>query len=137
VTTGGDVAARIDAYIATAPDVMREHLRRMREVLQSAAPEAVEWFGYGLPGFKYLGRALLYYGATSKHYALYGNTEPAVAALQEDLKGLDISKGTIRFRPGDPFPEALLHKLVEVRVAETEAAEAVRKAKARAGRKRS
>ena len=117
-----DVTARIDAYIAAAPEGMREYLQRMRRVVQDAAPQATEWFGYGLPGFRYLDRALLYYGATSKHYALYGNTEPAVAALREDLKGLDISKGTIRFQPDGPFPETLVRKLVEVRIAETEAA---------------
>jgi len=52
------------------------------------------------------------------------------------MKGLDMSKGTIRFPPGGPFPEALVRKLVAVRVAETEAAEAARKAKAGTRRKR-
>jgi uncharacterized protein YdhG (YjbR/CyaY superfamily) len=78
---------------------------------------------------------LLYYGAAKKHYALYGATESARAALREDLQGLDVSKGTIRFSPGDPFPETLVRKLVEVRVAEVEMAESERQAKARSRRK--
>jgi uncharacterized protein YdhG (YjbR/CyaY superfamily) len=130
-----DASPLIDAYIDSAHDEMREPLRRIRRVIQDAAPDAVEAFGYGLPGFKYLGRPLLYFGAAAKHYALYGNAASAAAALKEDLKDLDISKGTIRFDPKLPFPEALIQKLNEVRVAETEAAEAERKAKARARRK--
>ena len=130
-----DASTRIDAYIEAAPEEMREPLRRMRRVIQDAAPEAVEAFGYGLPGFKYMGRPLLYFGAAAKHYALYGNTASAQTALSEDMKGLNMSKGTIRFQPGQPFPEALVRKLTEVRVAETQAAEAERKAKARARRK--
>jgi uncharacterized protein YdhG (YjbR/CyaY superfamily) len=128
---------KIETYISAAPAAMQEALRHMRRVILDAAPEAVEVFAYGLPGYKYLGRPLLYYGAASKHYALYGNTESAQAALREDMKGLDMSKGTIRFPPGGPFPEALVRKLVAVRVAETEAAEAARKARAGARRKRS
>jgi uncharacterized protein YdhG (YjbR/CyaY superfamily) len=126
---------QVDAYIAAAPEAMQEALRHMRRVILDAAPEAVEVFAYGLPGYKYLGRPLLYYGAASKHYALYGNTESAQAALKEDMKGLDMSKGTIRFPPDGPFPETLVGKLVAVRLAEMEAAEATRKAKTRARRK--
>ena len=129
-------AERVDAYIAAAPEAMRDALRQMRRVIQDEAPSAVEVFAYGLPGYKYLGRPLLYYGAAARHYALYGNTESAQAALREDMKGLDMSKGTIRFPPDGPFREALVRKLVAVRVAETEAAEAARKAKASARRKR-
>jgi uncharacterized protein YdhG (YjbR/CyaY superfamily) len=52
------------------------------------------------------------------------------------MKGLDMSKGTIRFPPDAPFPETLVRKLVAVRVAEVEAAERARKAKARERRKK-
>lgn len=130
-----DASSKIDAYIGAAPENMREPLRRLRQVIHDAAPAAVEAFGYGLPGFKYMGRPLFYFGAAAKHYALYGNTESAVSALQEDVLGLDISKGTIRFSPDVPFTETLVRKLVAVRLAETEAAEAARKAKARTRRK--
>jgi uncharacterized protein YdhG (YjbR/CyaY superfamily) len=129
-------AEKIEAYIAAAPEEMRLQLRRMRELIKANAPEAVEVFAYGLPGYRYLGRPLLYYGAAVKHYALYGNTASAQAALKEDMKGLNMSKGTIRFNPDGPFPETLVRKLVAVRLAEVEAAEVERKAKARDRRKK-
>ncbi len=134
-TATNDANTRIDAYIDAAPEEMREPLRQMRRAIQDAAPDAVEAFAYGLPGFSYMGRRLLYFGATANHYALYGNLAPAMRALKADLKDLSISKGTVRFDPKRPFPEVLIRKLTEVRIVETQAAESERKAKARARRK--
>jgi uncharacterized protein YdhG (YjbR/CyaY superfamily) len=134
MTATNEAFAQIEAYIDAAPHPMRDALRRMRSVIADAAPDAVEVFAYGLPGYRYLGRPLLYYGAAAKHYALYGNTETAQAALREDMQGLDMSKGTIRFPPDGPVPEALVRKLVAVRLAEVEVTEAERKAKRKARR---
>ena len=41
-----------------------------------------------------------------------------VAAHAEELGGYDTSKGTIRFKPDEPLPPALVRKLVKARLAE-------------------
>jgi uncharacterized protein YdhG (YjbR/CyaY superfamily) len=127
-------ASAINAYIAAAPEAMRGRLRRMRDVIAAAAPDAVEVFAYGIPGFKYLGRPLVYYGAAKKHYALYGVSVALMEAIKEDWSAYEMSKGTIRFPPGEAVPERLVTKLVQARVLEAQAADAGRKAKARARR---
>jgi uncharacterized protein YdhG (YjbR/CyaY superfamily) len=54
--------------------------------------------------------------AAAKHCSLFpGGIVPDLAA---DLKGYDTSKGTIRFQPDDPLPDALVKKLVRTRIAE-------------------
>ena len=50
-------------------------------------------------------------------------------AHQDELSAYDTSKGTIRFPPGAPLPEALVKTLVSARIAEIEAAAAGRKRK--------
>lgn len=44
------------------------------------------------------------------------------AAHQEALTGRDTSKGTIRFIPDAPLPDALVTSLVRARLAETDGA---------------
>jgi uncharacterized protein YdhG (YjbR/CyaY superfamily) len=130
-----DIAARIDAYIAAAPAPFRASLERTRGLIKAAAPDAVEAFGYGIPGFKYLGRPLVYYGAWKTHCALYGVSPRLIEAISADLPGHDVSKGTIRFTPDRPLPDQLIAKLVAARIAENQATDAERKAKARSRRK--
>ena len=40
-----------------------------------------------------------------------------VESYKDELKGYDTSKGTIRFTPDKPLPEALVRRLVEMKVA--------------------
>lgn len=116
----------IDEYLASLPDDKRATLTELRRMIKDVAPQAVEVMAYGMPGFKYRGRPLVYFAAAKNHCALYG---PAVVAHQEELAGYDTSKGTVRFPPGEPLPEALVRRLVTGRMAEIEAAEAGRKRK--------
>jgi uncharacterized protein YdhG (YjbR/CyaY superfamily) len=43
-----------------------------------------------------------------------------VEAHKDELKGYDISKGTIRFQADRPLPAALVRKLVKARIAEND-----------------
>jgi uncharacterized protein YdhG (YjbR/CyaY superfamily) len=45
---------------------------------------------------------------------------PRLRKFQSDLKGFQISKGTIRFSPGNPLPLALVKKLVNARIAQNQ-----------------
>jgi len=101
-------------------------LEAVRRAIKAAAPEAVEGISYGMPGFKYRGRPLVYFAAAKAHCALYG---PAVADYAEELAGYDTSKGTIRFPPEKPLPESLVKKIVRARMKAIEAAEAARRRK--------
>jgi uncharacterized protein YdhG (YjbR/CyaY superfamily) len=124
-----NTAADIDQYLAGVPDVARPALEHLRATIKAVAPDAVEVFAYGMPGFKYRGKPLAYIAAMKSHCALYGlDTKPAEQA------GYDTSqKGTIRFPHDKPPPDSLVTELLNLRIAAIEAAAADRRPKSRAG----
>lgn len=111
----------IDEYLAAVSAEHRVVLDELRRTIHTAAPGAEEYIGYGLAGFKFNGRPLVYFGAWEKHCALYAASPSVQKKFQKELKGFEVSKGTIKFTPEKPLPVALVRKLVKARIAENEA----------------
>lgn len=112
----------IDNFLAELPPERRAWLETLRQTIQAAAPEAVEWFSYGMPGFKYRGKPLAYYSAWKNHYGYYAASGQIIAANAAALKGLVAAKGTIQFPLEKPLPVGLIEKMVKARRAEIDAA---------------
>jgi uncharacterized protein YdhG (YjbR/CyaY superfamily) len=108
----------IDEYLANVSEAQRVMLEKLRRAIHAAAPGAVEYIGYGLAGFKFNGRPLVYLGAWEKHCALYAASPALQKKLAKELKGFEQSKGTIKFTAEKPLPLALVKKLVKARIAE-------------------
>ena len=56
--------------------------------------------------------------AAANHCAFIMMNGTTVASFKKELADYDTSKGTIRFTPEKPLPQALIRKLVKARVAE-------------------
>jgi uncharacterized protein YdhG (YjbR/CyaY superfamily) len=76
--------------------------------------DAKETISYGIPALKHNG-VLVWYAAFSNHCSLFP-TARVIEALQEELKGFAVSKGTIQFPLDKPVPTRLIKKLVKVRI---------------------
>jgi uncharacterized protein YdhG (YjbR/CyaY superfamily) len=107
----------IDEYFAALGDDQRAALERLRRSIKAVAPAAVECISYQLPAFRLDGRLLVAFGAWANHCAFYPGA--VMDDLKAELKGYDISKGTIRFPSTRPLPIALVRKLVKARIAKT------------------
>ena len=60
-------------------------------------------------------------GATGYHCALHLKSGTALSGFREELRGYDVSQGTIRFQLDAPLPPALVRRLVKARIAENAA----------------
>jgi len=113
-------SADVDAFLARLSEDVRAALQALRRTIAAAAPEAVETINYGVPAFKYRGRPLVSFGATKDQCSFYVQSPAVMEAHEDELGAHDTSKGTVRFRPTEPLPDALVTRLVQARMAETD-----------------
>jgi uncharacterized protein YdhG (YjbR/CyaY superfamily) len=109
-------------YLAAAPEEKRPGLMKLRKTIKAAAPKATEGISYGMAGFKYNGKYLVYFGYWKAHIALYGTGSRFIEAHAAELKPYVQTKGTIQFPAEKPIPYGLVTKIVKQRVAEIEKA---------------
>jgi uncharacterized protein YdhG (YjbR/CyaY superfamily) len=109
----------VEAYLQALPRPMRLALERVRTLIREAAPDAEEVISYQMPGFRHQG-VLVTYAAFTDHCSFFPMSPAVLEAHTGELTGFVTSKGTIRFTPEKPLPEALVKKIVRARVAENE-----------------
>lgn len=107
----------IDEYLENVDDSQRAALEKLRKTIKATAPKAEETITYQIPIFR-LNGMLVGFAAAKNHCAFYPCSGSIVAALKDELKDYETSKGTIRFQPGKPLPAALVRKIVKIRIAE-------------------
>lgn len=106
----------IDDYITAQPAEYHANLEKIRQTIRKAAPEALEYIGYGMPGFK-MGGTLVYFALFSKHIGFYPGAS-GVAKFQQELSAYKTSKWAIQFPLDNPIPFDIIEKITRFRVEE-------------------
>jgi len=104
----------IDSYIACFPQETQLILKKIRETIRKAAPEAKETISYGIPTFTFNGN-LVHFGGYEKHIGFYPGAE-GIASFKEELSAYKGGKGTVQFPLDNSIPYALITKIVKFRV---------------------
>lgn len=113
--------AHVHAYITALPPDARRAMKKLREAIRAAAPQAEDHFSYRIPAIRIGDKTIVWYAAFTRHTSLFPMTDAIRRTYARDLEGLKTSKGTIQF-PLDAQPSAaLVRKLVRARVAEVRA----------------
>jgi uncharacterized protein YdhG (YjbR/CyaY superfamily) len=114
------IMTTFDEYLANVPEPQKTELERLRRVVRRMVPDAEEAVSYGMPAFKYKKRPLLGFRMSKNHLSVFPFSPDAVDAARDALVGFDVSKGTVRFTPEKPIPDAALEELLHHRLREIE-----------------
>jgi uncharacterized protein YdhG (YjbR/CyaY superfamily) len=105
----------VDEYLAAQPEPVRQKLEQVRAAIRKAVPEAVESIGYRMPGYKLHGKPMLYFAGFRNHYSLFAASGTFFAALEDELRGYELRKGTVQFPLDEPVPVKLISRIAKLR----------------------
>ena len=103
--------------IASEPVALRPKLEQLRAAIRRAVPEAVEGIGYRMPGYKLHGKPMLYFAGFKEHYSLFAASGTFFAALEDELRGYELRKGTVHFPLTEQVPVKLVVRIAKLRAA--------------------
>lgn len=101
----------IDEYIAAQPEGVQGYLKKIRDAIHAALPEAEEKISWSMPTYwkKY---NIIQFAAHKNHIGLYAGTE-AVVEFEERLEEYKTSKGGIRLPYDKPLPLELIGEIAK------------------------
>jgi uncharacterized protein YdhG (YjbR/CyaY superfamily) len=108
----------IDEYLAEVTRSSRALLQKLRKTIRSIVPEVEECISYSMPAFRYRGRILAGFSATSTGCSYYPFSGTTLKTLAGDIEGYSKTKSALHFSPDKPLPVALVRKLLKARIAE-------------------
>ena len=109
----------IEEYIRLFPTDVQEKLQRIRHIIQTAAPNAVEMIRYQIPTFYYNGN-LVHFAAYKNHIGFYP-VPSGISAFEHLLTSYKKAKGSVVFPLDTPIPYDIIEQIVVFRVQENEA----------------
>ena len=107
-------ATTIAEYIRSAPREAQPHLRRLYDILKSAAPDAEETIKWGVPFF--VEPRFLFSFSAFKAHASFAPTPEALKAFRQELRNHRTTKNFLQLPYNEPLPEDLIRSIAEYRV---------------------
>jgi uncharacterized protein YdhG (YjbR/CyaY superfamily) len=112
-------ASSVTEYIAAFPKEVQPLLNQIRKTIKAAAPTAEEGISYGMPGYKYNGKPLVYFGGYTNHIGFYA-TPTGHVAFKKELAKYKHGKGSVQFPVTEKLPLDLITRIVQFRIKENE-----------------
>ena len=107
----------IDLYISGFPTDVQDRLKKIKEIIETIAPEAKPGISYAMPAYKTFNRPLVYFAAFSHHIGLYA-TQTGHEVFKQELSGYRQGRGSVQFPLDQPMPYDLIAKIISYRVKE-------------------
>ena len=112
------VTNAIDEYLAGLDEPKRATLTSLRDTIIAIVPEAEQGISYGMPAFKLRGKTIAGFAAFKNHLSYLPHSGSVIPQLAKETAAYTSTSGSLHFAVDEPLPEALVRKLLEVRIAE-------------------
>ncbi|MFZ9206969.1 MAG: iron chaperone [Schleiferiaceae bacterium] len=106
----------VEAYLERLPEDQRRIAEKVRALILREAPEATEYVGYGMPGYKVAGKPLIYFAAFKNHLGIYA-LPAAHAEFAQELASFKQGKGSVQFPWQSELPWALIARMIQFNLA--------------------
>ena len=106
----------VDEYLANLDEPKRAALQQLRQTIHSIVPEAEEGISYGMPAYRLRGKVIAGFAAFKNHLSYLPHGGSVLAEIPDDAAGYVTSKGALQFPIERPLPQALVKKLIAIRL---------------------
>jgi uncharacterized protein YdhG (YjbR/CyaY superfamily) len=110
------VSEGVDEYLAALEEPKRSTLSELRRTILRVIPEAEECISYRMPAFRLGGTVVAGFAAFKNHLSYLPHSGSVLAELGDDIAAYESTKASLHFPVDTPLPEALVRKLIAVRV---------------------
>ncbi len=109
----------VGEYVKGTPKDFLPKLKEMRSLAKKLISKGEETIKYGMPTIQLDGENFIHYAAMKGHLGFYPSPS-GITAFEGQLKkkGIDFSKGCIRFSYDKPLPVSLITKIIKFRLRE-------------------
>jgi len=112
-------AREVDEYLSAVEEPKRDTLEALRRTILAIVPDAEQVISYRVPAFRVRGQTFAGFAAFKDHLSYLPFSGSVLAQLADELDGYTMTKSSLHFTPEHPLPEALVKKLIAVRLART------------------
>ncbi len=106
----------IDEYLARVSPTTHALLQELRKKIHALLPEVEECIAYRIPAFRYEGRVIAGFSATSTGCSYYPFSGTTLKTVARDIEGYSQTKSALHF--DEPLPTALVRNLLDARISE-------------------
>lgn len=115
----GTDATTVDAYLMDLPDAHRHTLQAIRAACRELLTGFEESMAYGMPSYSRNGEIEVAFASRKQYVSLYILRTDVVAAHRDQLAGLDVAKGCIRYRRPSQVDPLLVESMLSQTAATT------------------
>ena len=113
-------AEEIDDYLRAVEEPKRTTLQALRRTILDVIPDAEQGISYGMPAFRVQGKTVAGFAAFKDHLSYLPHSGTVLGQLADDLVGYTMTKGSLHFTVDRPLPQAVVRRLIAVRLSEAE-----------------